>query len=322
MSREHERPVEPFSDLHVEHGHVRATLLHDPTVEGLDVGLYLDGSGSMSEDYKEAQVEKGGGLLYELFGWGDPPTVDRLPNRVEPQARWMLEYLASKDRNGKLRVAYWACGGDGRHVQVVGELGAADAKRVRFLGPKHLGQYTVLTPALNDFLSYFKEQVKDGARQGCCVVITDGKLHDAEAVRSWSRRLAADIVAGRVPKVNLILVGVGKGVDEEQLEAICHEEYEGVGHLWCHRVAEEIKNIAELVAVLVDETMTVAGGGVIYDDRGRVLKRYEGRLPAVLEFEVPEGAASFTLEVGGKKYTQPLPDDDGDDDEDHGGGHH
>ena len=29
----HERPVEPFADLHVEHGQVRATLLHDPTVE-------------------------------------------------------------------------------------------------------------------------------------------------------------------------------------------------------------------------------------------------------------------------------------------------
>ena len=26
-----ERPVEPFSDLHVEEGQVRATLLHDPT---------------------------------------------------------------------------------------------------------------------------------------------------------------------------------------------------------------------------------------------------------------------------------------------------
>ena len=48
----HERPVEPFSDLHVEDGLVRATLLHDPTVEGLDVGLYLDGSGSMKDEYE------------------------------------------------------------------------------------------------------------------------------------------------------------------------------------------------------------------------------------------------------------------------------
>ena len=65
-------------------------------------------------------------------------------------------------------------------------------------------------------------------------------------------------------------------VDEEQMEDICHEEYPGVGHLWCHRVAEEISQVAELVAVLVDETMTVAAGGTIYDDRGKVLKIYEG----------------------------------------------
>jgi hypothetical protein len=43
----------------------------------------------------------------------------------------------------------------------------------------------------------------------------------------------------------------------------------------------------------------------------------------VLEFDVPEGAASFTLEVNGQRYTQPLPDedddhhDDDDDDDDH-----
>jgi hypothetical protein len=95
-------------------------------------------------------------------------------------------------------------------------------------------------------------------------------------------------------------------------------EYPGVGHLWCHRIAKEITQVAELVAVLVDENMTVAAGGTIYDDKGKVLKTYEGRLPAVLEFEVPEGAKSFTLEVNGQRYTQPLPDEDHhDEDEDH-----
>ncbi len=322
MSHEHERPVEPFSDLHVEEGHVRATLLHDPTVEGLDVALYIDGSGSMSENYKERTVAHGGGLLYDLFGWGEAPTIETLPNAVEPQARWMLEYLASKDRNGQLRCAYWACGKDGRKVEPLGELTAADAKATRFLGPRHFGQFTVLTPALHDFRNYFEGQVAQGARQGCCVIITDGQLHDADEVKQWSRKLAQDIVRGKLPRVNLIMVGVGAGVNEEQLEDVCHEEYPGVGHLWCHRVAEEIKNIAELVAALVDDTMTVAAGGTVYDDKGRVLKAYEGRLPAVLEFEVPEGCESFTLEVGGQRYTQPLPeeehhDEDHDEDEDH-----
>jgi hypothetical protein len=198
----------------------------------------------------------------------------------------------------------------------VGELKGADVKNYKFPGPRAFGRSTVLEPALLDWLKYFRDRVKAGARQGCAVIITDGQIHDAAAVKKLSAKVAKEVAAGTLPRVNFILVGVGNQVDEEQLEDICHEEYPGVGHLWCHRVAEEIKQVAELVAVLVDETMTVAGGGTIYDDKGRILKAYEGRLPAVLEFEVPEGCESFTLEVGGKRYTQPLPEDEDHHDED------
>lgn len=323
MSHEHERPVEPFSDLHVEHGHVRATLLHDPTVEGLDVALYIDGSGSMEKAYENKVVRSGGGFFYELFGIGEAPSVRTLDNEVEPQARWILEYLASKDRNGQLRVAYWATG-DGNAIQPLGELTAANAKDWKVGGASRPGQRTILTPALEDFHRYFVAQVANGARQGCCVIVTDGVIHDADDVKRWSKRTAQAIAAKRIPRVNFILVGVGSGVNEEQLEDICHEEYEGVGHLWCHRVAEEIKQVSELVAALVDETMSVADGGVVYDDKGKVLQRYEGRLPAVLEFAVPEHCASFTLEVGGQRFTQPLPEDDDEEhhDEDEDGDHH
>jgi len=124
-----------------------------------------------------------------------------------------------------------------------------------------------------------------------------------------------------LPRINFVLVGVGEQIDEEQMELICHEEYPGVGHLWCHRIADKMEEMAELVAVLVDETMTVASGGVIYDDKGNVLKRYETRLPAVMEFDVPLGCTSFTLEVNGQKFTQPIPEEDhhdeDDDDDDH-----
>ena len=71
------------------------------------------------------------------------------------------------------------------------------------------------------------------------------------------------------------------------------------------------------MAVLVDETMTVAAGGTIYDDREKIVKTYEGRLPAVLEFEIGKTAKSFTLEVNGQRYTQPLPEDDDHEGEEH-----
>ena len=85
MSHEHERPVEPFSDLHVEHGHVRATLLHDPTIEGLDVALYLDGSASMADEYRKEEVQvRGGGFWFELLGIGEAPVYETRDNQVEP----------------------------------------------------------------------------------------------------------------------------------------------------------------------------------------------------------------------------------------------
>jgi hypothetical protein len=312
----HEKPVEPFSDLHVEEGRVRATLLHDPTVEGLDVALYLDGSGRMGEEY--AYPQKSRNLIEWLFG---SPTVT-LPNQVEPQAQWILEYLGTKDRNGILRVVYWACGENGREIEVIGELPGVEARGYQFPGPRTPGRATYLKPAMKDYINYLKAQIPQGARRGCAVFITDGVLHDADDVIAYSREIAREIASGRLPRVNFILVGVGKDVDEEQMEEIAHVELPGVGHLWCHRFAEEMVQLADLVAVLVDETMTVAAGGTISDNRGNILKVYEARLPAVLEFDISEGAESFTLEVNGQRFTQPLPEEDEHHDEDEDEDHH
>mgnify|MGYP003384650939 FL=1 len=307
-----EKPVEPFSDVHLERGHVRATLLHDPTVEGLDMAMYMDGSASMGDEYE--YKKKFGSLL----GWLFNKSTETLPNRVEPQVQRMLEYLATKDRNGLLRVAYWACGAGGK-IEVIGELKGIDVQEYKFPGPKNAGSSTLLEPALRDYVNYMRQQAVNGARRGCAVFVTDGEIHDAEKVKDYCKQVVKEMLSGKLPRLNFILVGVGDQVNEEQLEEICHQEYAGVGHLWCHRIAEEMTQIAELVAVLVDETMTVAAGGTIYDDKGNVLKLYEARLPAILEFNVPDGIKSFTLEVNGQRYTQPLPEDDdhhGDDDDD------
>ncbi|MDZ4832724.1 MAG: VWA domain-containing protein [Candidatus Melainabacteria bacterium] len=307
MGHKHETIVKPFSDVHNKGGTILATLLHDPTVEGLDVALYMDGSASMEGEYGPR------GILAKLGG---------VRNTVEPQMQWMLEYLASKDKDGVLRVAYWATG-DGSQLEVVGDLTGPDAKNYKFPGPQYFGKGTVMLPVLRDYVSYIKTQVEKGAKRGLAVIITDSQVYDAADIKAYSAQVAKEIEAGRLPRLNFVLVGVGSQIDEEQMEEICHEEYPGVGHLWCHRVADRMEEMAELVAVLVDETMTVAAGGTIYDDKGAVVKRYESRLPAVLEFKVPPGCTAFTLEIGGQKFTQPIPDedhhddDDDDDDDDH-----
>ncbi|WP_163870352.1 vWA domain-containing protein [Myxococcus eversor] len=295
----HEVIVRPFSDVHRMGNKVVATLLHDPTVEGLDVALYMDGSASMEDEYGPR------GVLAKLAP---------VKNLVEPQMRWMLEYLASKDRDGQVRVAYWATG-DGSQLEEVGLLSAVQAKDFRFPGPRAYGKATVMLPVLRDFVAHMKQQVQTGARRGLAVIITDSQLSDGNDVRAYATQVAKEIAAGRLPRMSFVFVGVGDQVDEEQMEEISHETYPGVGHLWCHRIADRMEEMAELVAVLVDETMTVAAGGTIYDEQGKALKSYEGRLPAVLEFDVPPECKAFTLEVAGQRFTQPIPEEH--EDEDH-----
>lgn len=295
----HEAVVRPFSDVHRMGNKVVATLLHDPTVEGLDVALYMDGSASMEDEYGPR------GVLAKLAP---------VKNLVEPQMRWMLEYLASKDRDGQVRVAYWATG-DGSQLEEVGLLSAVQAKDFRFPGPRFYGKATVMLPVLRDFVAHMKQQSQQGARRGLAVIITDSQLSDGNDVRAYATQVAKEIAAGRLPRMSFVFVGVGDQVDEEQMEEISHETYPGVGHLWCHRIADRMEEMAELVAVLVDETMTVAAGGTVYDEKGRTLKSYEGRLPAVLEFDVPAECKAFTLEVAGQRFTQPIPEEH--EDEDH-----
>lgn len=368
MAHAHDRLAPPFADIHVDDGVVKVTLLHDPVVEGVDMAIYVDGSGSMIEEYAyrddmpldgehghgpppssvptatataapaKAPVKKPG-LLARLFGWfrdddhggggddhdddgddhgdddhddGDDhgPVRRGRSNEVEPQVRRMLQYLATKDRNGKLRLAYWACGRGGSKVEVVGELSSDDAATLKVAGPKEYGTGTRLAPALKDFIAYIEKQAGRGTKVGCGVFVTDGQIGDQDEVHALSRDIAARIAKKQLPPLHLVLVGVGSDVDEEQLEKAAHVEVPGAEHLWCHRVAEETHRMAELVSGLVDGTMTVASGGAVYDARGKLVKRYDGRLPAVLEFPLPKGDRRFTLEIEGQRYTQELPDDD------------
>jgi hypothetical protein len=298
-----ERPSGIFSDVHCEEGKVRATLLHDPSVEGLDTAIYMDGSGSMLDEYGEPH------LLNKLWCWLTRQQAKRGPNQVDPQIKRMLQYLASKDRNGRLKVAYWACQ-DGRKVESVGELTAADVETHQFNGPKEFGSGTYLEPALRDFVAYMREQAAQGSKRGCAIIVTDGQLSDLAGVKAYNEQIASEINKGALPPLNFVFVGVGNGVNEEEMESISHEEYEGREHMWCHRIAEEMSDLAQMVAVLVDESMSIDSSGRLLDEKGNVLAVYEGRIPAVLEFHVPEGTKKFALEINGTKYEQVIPEDD------------
>jgi hypothetical protein len=294
--------VDPFGEVNVYPApggktRVVATILMEPHREGAQTGIALDGSGSMSKLYG---VDDGSRVLSPLFGG-----PKKRSNEVSPVAQKVCGYLARKiDADGGTTVIYWAVGPGGGQVEVVGDFKADEAERHTFGPPAEFGTGTQLLPAVK----YFVERFHD-APWGFYVFITDGELHDLEEVKAYSRQLARDLASRRRHPVKLVLIGVGPDVNESQMAELDDLDTGTDVDLWDHKLAAEMRVLQEIFAEVVDRNARVASNGRILDAQGRVVKDYSDRgLPAYLEFEVPEGTESFTLEVNGQRIQQALSD--------------
>ncbi|MBN2002832.1 MAG: VWA domain-containing protein [Anaerolineae bacterium] len=286
--------VEPFGEVNVYPQNdgsklVVASILMEPNREGSQTGIAIDGSGSMRKAFGVT------GMVSTLF-------ASASPNYVKPVAQQMCTYLAEKvDADGSVDVIYWAVGPGGAQTEEVGTLKASDAASYNFAGPKLWGTGTQLLPAIHYFLDKF-----DKAPWGIYIFITDGILDDMDAVKDFSRKLAQDIDVGRRLPVKLVLIGMGEEVDRAQLEELDDLETGDID-LWDHKMALEMRNLAEIFAEAVDENARVADHGIIKDSYGNHVKNYaDTGLPALLKFKLPPGATSFTLEVAGQSISQPL----------------
>jgi hypothetical protein len=296
------RVVDPFGEVNVHSGtrgtnRVVATILMKPHKEGAQTGIALDGSGSMRKLYGQ---EDGGRVLSPIFGG-----PKKLQNDITPVAQKLCAYLARNiDADGGTTCIYWSVGSSGGQIEVVGDLTGDQAERHVFAGPKDFGTGTQLLPAVR----YFTERFRT-APWGFYVFITDGELHDLDAVVAYSKRLAQDIAAGRRNPVKFVLIGLGPDVNEYQMEELDDLDTGTDVDLWDHKLASEMRVLEEIFAEVVDRNARVADNGRLYDHQGRLIRDFAGSgLPAYLDFEVPAGAPYFTLEVNGHRIQQPLSD--------------
>ncbi|MBC8253564.1 MAG: VWA domain-containing protein [Ardenticatenia bacterium] len=269
---------------------VRAYVLMERAIEGAKAGIAIDGSVSM----KSAFGVKGC-LGFLLPG----PTQ----NIVSPVAQDMCAYLARKVAvDGTVAVTYWATG-DGSRIEEVGTLTEVQAKQYNFAGPKKYGAGTQLLPALEFFAKRFAD-----APWGMYIFITDGALHDLDAVKRYTSQLAREIADGQRNELKLVLIGVGKNVDERQMQELDDLETGTSVDLWDHKLAAEMQDLSEIFAEVVDESIIVADSGLVRDAKGNVVEDYRDKgVPALLVFTLPSGAeSSFTLEIAGQSVTQPL----------------
>src|SRR5438270_8099035 len=298
------RVVEPFGEVNVHPApggkmKVIATILMEPRREGTQTGIALDGSGSMSSVYGIEEAG-GGGFFAALFGRKKSPSED---NEITPVAQKVCAYLARKlDADGGTTCIYWAVGLGGSQIEVVGDLTADQAEQHTFGPPKEFGSGTQLLPAVKYFVDRFKD-----APWGFYVFITDGELHDLDAVKRYSTQLAREVAARRRNPLKFVLIGIGSNVNERQMEELDDLETGVDVDLWDHKLASEMRVLQEIFAEVVDKNARVADNGRILDAQGRVVKDYaDTGLPAFLEFEVPAGSEFFTLEVNGRRINQAL----------------
>jgi len=281
--------VEPFGEVNVYTTNrnvwrVTATILMEPRREGTQTGIALDGSSSMR-------------LLYGLGSLG--------VNQVTPVAQRLCAHLAGKiDADGGTTVIYWATGMRGDQIEVVGDLRAEQALQHTFGPPRDFGDDTKLLPAVH----YFVERFKD-APWGFYVYITDGSINDMGPLKSFTTQLARDIAAGKRNPVKFVLIGLGDGVDHDQMQSL-DDLHTGTNlDLWDHKIAREMRVLQEIFAEVVDQNARVADHGKVFDDKGRLVKDYAGvGLPAFLEFEVPVNSEAFVLEVNERQIRQAIPD--------------
>ncbi len=231
-------------------------------------------------------------------------------NPVQEAMQIIVPYITQKDADGVCRVAYWAAGNSGKEVEVIGELDAETAANYKYHGPKEFGGGTYLLPAVRDFVNYIQELQKTSeVKAALGIIVTDGQIHDFDAITKYTRELASAIMSNKFPPANIVLVGVGESVDHEQMEQlgeVTPESYTG-RDIWCCAEAESVDDLPELVAHLIDaNTPAFWGGAVLKDEKGAILQTWEDMVPAVFEFTVPKKAKSFTLQVGSDVFTQSL----------------
>jgi hypothetical protein len=291
--------VDPFGEVNVypqPDGRLRvvATILMEPHKEGAQTGIALDGSGSMHKLYG---IDDGSGVVSSIFA---PPKVE---NQVTVVAQKICAYLARKiDADGGTTCIYWATCENGSQIEEVGDFTADQAERHTFGPPQDFGTGTQLLPAVRYFVERFRS-----APWGFFVFITDGELHDLDAVKNYSVQLAREIAARRRNPLKFVLIGLGPDANEGQMVEL--DDLESPVDLWDHKLASELRVLQQIFAEVVDKNSRVANHGRILDPRGQVVKDYAvGGLPAYLEFDVPAGSAYFTLEVNGQRIHQGLSD--------------
>jgi hypothetical protein len=289
--------VRPFNKIQLlyssEKGEARirvhAYIPVEPSLERVQTALVLDGSASMLP-------------WYGRYGKYDQDIMSMEAVRIGA-------FLASRvDVERQTILSYMATGEEGRDIEEIGVLVEADFEGRSFSGPKLYGSGTQLLPIVRHFVESYMSEVE----LGLCVILTDGKIQDSEAVGDYTHKLVRQIQKQERPLVKFVLVGIGDCVDEQKLSELDNLTMYPDLDLWDFRLARDLKSPSQIFTELVLDYAnreTVAEYGYIMDVEGRIVVDYrDSGVPTFMDFELPLGAEEFALYLGDDKngIVQPL----------------
>lgn len=299
------RPNPPLADVNVlikQDGstEVVACFMPDPDIivgEGESRAfIALDGSSSMKEMY--------GHGISALFPGG--------PNFVEMVARKLGSILCPLTKAGKASGFYWAVNLDGDKLEEIGEFHESTWLAASIPGPKteKWGKKTLILPVIKHAF----ETVAQGADWTMGVIITDGIISDEQDARDYCLQVGREIADGHRKPVKLVLIGVGKEVDQGQLQRF-DDMFEGTDlenrvDVWSHGMASSFQEEADILSVLygelMSEEMIVAPSGRVEDPQGQQLASWADGLPGQLRFVVPAGVTEFVIRTPHLSISQDI----------------
>lgn len=214
-------------------------------------------------------------------------------------ARKLGATLARFPSTGKVDAAYWAVGIAGDKTEWIGDFNEAEWSSVQILGPnkEQWGKGTRLLPVLRHVV----ESVHTNSDWTIAVMVTDGTIEDEDACMAYCRQFGKRLTGGRAGLIQMLLLGVGDGVDQPQFERIS----EGMvvdspslafevdtGLVASHR--DESSILEFLYFHMMKETI-VGAIGWVESGSGKELVAFTDGIPGIFSFTLPKGETLFRI---------------------------
>ena len=261
--------------------------------DGARFGLAIDGSTSMRRN----------------FGIPFPIPLPNL-NIMQEIVRKVHNFLRPMSARNEVDMIYWATGKGGSEIEVVGAV--EDENMLEVEGPQIWGPGTKLGPVLECYGNLYKD-IAD-TPWSMLVIVTDGKIEDMEEVKQKSLEIGREYAKGTRGYTKFVLLGVGKDVDESQMEEL-NDMFEGEGifvpgthdeiDLWDSRHVATMNSLWDIFGE-VDFGFKIPGQAVISDEKGNEIISYPDEVPVKMDFFVPEKTKSIKINMFGKEIIQSV----------------